>query len=94
MSASSEAKRQELKVLDEAIAERKRYKREQETLITEMVEQGNSKLMELTHDIALAKQELRNLKTDIRTAAQDKVLLNEDLDNLRGKIGHMVNAFA
>jgi hypothetical protein len=34
----------------------------------------------------LAKQILRDIKTDIRTAAQDKVLLNEDLTNIREEI--------
>lgn len=82
---SSEAKRQELKVLDEAIAERKRYFREQETLITDLIESGNTQLMGLHHDILMAKQELRSVKTDIRTAAQDKVLLNEDLETMRGE---------
>jgi chromosome segregation ATPase len=83
---SSEAKRQELKALDDAIAERKRYLREQEALITELVESGNTQIMGLHHDILLAKQELRSVKTDIRTAAQDKVLLNEDLDQIREEI--------
>jgi hypothetical protein len=83
LQKSSEAKRKELKALDEAIAERKRYHRNQETLINEMVSAGNTQLMGLTHDILLAKQQLRDIKTDIRTAAQDKVLLNEDLDIMR-----------
>jgi chromosome segregation ATPase len=83
---SSEAKRQELKALDEAIADRKRYLREQEALITEIVEAGNTQLMSLTHDIVVAKSELRSIKTDIRTAAQDKVLLNEDLDQIREEL--------
>jgi hypothetical protein len=83
---SNEAKYQELKVLDAAIAERKKYHREQEALITDLIESGNTLLMGLNHDILLAKQELRSIKTDIRTAAQDKVLLNEDLDNIRGEI--------
>lgn len=87
---SSEAKRQELKALDEAIADRKRYFREQETLITDLVESGNTQLMGLHHDILLAKQELRSIKTDIRTAAQDKVLLNEDLDTMRGEAEMLV----
>lgn len=85
-AVQSEAKRQELKVLDEAIAERKRYYREQEALIGELVETGNTQLMGLTHDILAAKQQLRDIKTDIRTAAQDKVLLNEDLEQIRGEI--------
>ena len=80
---SSEAKRQELKALDEAIVERKRYYREQEALIKDLTESGNTQLMGLHHDIMLAKQELRSIKTDIRTAAQDKVLLNEDLEIMR-----------
>jgi hypothetical protein len=54
-------------------------------LIAELVESGNTQLMGLHHDILLAKQELRSIKTDIRTAAQDKVLLNEDLETMRGE---------
>jgi chromosome segregation ATPase len=91
----------ELRTLDEVIAERKKYHREQETLINETCEQGNSELMALTHEITLSKQVLRDLKTDIRTAAQDKVLLNEDLEDIRKQIGKavkrvpgLVNAFA
>jgi hypothetical protein len=76
----------ELKALNDLIAERKRYYREQEALITELVECGNTQLMGLNHDILLANQELRGIKTDIRTAAQDKVLLNEDLDIIRKDI--------
>jgi hypothetical protein len=83
---SSIAKQQELKMLDELIAERKKYLREQEALIAEIVESGNTQLMGLTHDILAAKQQLRDIKTDIRTAAQDKVLLNEDLDQIRSEI--------
>lgn len=83
---NSEAKRQELKALDEALAERKRYYLEQEALITELVESGNTQLMGLTHDILVARQQLRDLKTDIRTAAQDKVLLCEDLDSIREQV--------
>lgn len=82
---SSEAKRQELKALDEAIADRKRYYRDQEALIRDLTESGNTQLMGLHHDILMAKQELRSLKTDIRTFTYDKVLLNEDLENMRGE---------
>lgn len=85
LQKSSEAKRQELKVLDAAIAERKLYYRQQEALIKELVESGNTALMSLHHDILLAKQQLREVKTDIRTAAQDKVLLNEDLETMRNE---------
>lgn len=80
---SNSAKQEELVDLDKAIAERKRYYREQEALIKEMVETGNSQLMGLTHDIMVARRELRDIKTDIRTAAQDKVLLNVDLANMQ-----------
>lgn len=87
---SSEAKRQELKALDDAILERKRYYREQEALIADLIESGNTQLMGLHHDILLAKQELRGLKTDIRTFSYDKVLLNEDLQMLRGEAEMLV----
>lgn len=83
LKSSPEAKRQELKALDEAIAERKKYYREQEALIADMVEAGNTMIMGLNHDILMAKQLLRDIKTDIRTAAQDKVLLAEDLETMR-----------
>lgn len=83
---SSEEKRQELKLLDGLIADRKKYHRKQEALITDMVESGNTQLMGLNHDILLAKQELRDIKTDIRTAAQDKVILNKALGSMRTEI--------
>lgn len=101
MLKSRAEKQAELRVLDEALADRKKYHRQQEILISETVEGGNSQLMLLTHEIAIAKKELRDLKTDIRTAAQDKVLLNEDLENIRQQIGKalkrvpaLANAFA
>lgn len=73
------AKRAELKVLNKAIAKRKKYYREQEKLIIDLVETGNTQLMGLNHDIMFAKKELRDIKTDIRTFAHDKVLLVEDI---------------
>jgi chromosome segregation ATPase len=76
----------ELRELNADIAERKKYYREQEALIKEAVDRGNTTLMSLHHDILAAKQELRSIKTDIRTAAQDKVMLNEDLDAIRSEI--------
>lgn len=87
---SSEQKRLELKALNETIAERQRYHRQQEALINDLMESGNTQLMGLHHDILMAKQELRHLKTDIRTFAQDKVLLNEDLEIMRGEATMMV----
>lgn len=87
---SSEAKRQELKLLDELIAERRQYYRQQEALITDLVESGNCQLMGLHHDIALANQVLRELRTDIRTGRQDKVLMEEDLQTLQIEIGILV----
>lgn len=87
---SSEQKRLELKALNEAIAERQRYHRQQEALINDLMESGNTQLMGLHHDILMAKQELRHIKTDIRTSAQDKVLLNEDLEIMRVEATMMV----
>lgn len=79
-------KRLELRALEKLIAERERYHREQEALIRDLVESGNIQLMALNHDILLAKQELRNIRVDIRTAAQDKVMLNQDLELIREDI--------
>lgn len=86
LDADIAAKRRQLKELNDAIAERTTYHKQQEKLIAEMVEAGNTELMGLTHDIKVAKHALRECKTDVRTAAEDKVRLNEDLDNIRGEI--------
>lgn len=83
LAKSKQDKLLELKAINDLILERKRYHRQQEVLIADLVESGNTQLMGLHHDILLAKQELRGIKTDIRTAAQDKVLLNEDLETMR-----------
>lgn len=85
-----ENKRAELKELNEAIDKRKAYYREQEELINDLIEQGNTKLMELTHDVLVAKKELRELKTDIRTGSQDKVILMRDLRQLRVQVGIVI----
>lgn len=86
-----EAKRQELKALDEAIAERKQYHSEQKKLVNDMVEAGNTQLMGLTHDIAVAKQELRDLKTDVRAMKRDKVILDGDLQAVRRDLDEAAN---
>lgn len=78
--------KEKLRALNAEIAKRHHYFTQQETQIKELVESGNTQLMGLHHDILVAKQELREIKTDIRTAAQDKVLLNEDLESIRGAI--------
>lgn len=85
-TSSIAEKRDELKALNAEIAERYRYYTHQEAQIKELVESGNTQLMGLHHDIIMATQRLREIKTDIRTAAQDKVLLNEDLEQIRGEI--------
>lgn len=68
--------------LDAEIVERRRYLREQEKLITELVESGNMQLMALNYEITLAKKQLHELKTDIRTMTHDKVLLSVELKNM------------
>lgn len=87
-------KRATLKCLNEEIADRVKYRRDNETKINELVEAGNTQLMGLTHDIELAKKELKEIKTDIRTAAREKVLLNEDLDALRTELTEGSNGMA
>lgn len=83
LSKAEKAKRQELVALNAEIAERTQYKKDQEKQINELVETGNTQLMALSHDIEVAKKELRDLKTDLRKNKQDKVLLNEDLTRMR-----------
>lgn len=75
-----------LRAINAEIEERRRYFNAQETQIKELVESGNTQLMGLHHDIMVARQQLREIKTDIRTAAQDKVRLNQDLEQIRGTI--------
>lgn len=90
---SPAAKKRELRELDAAIAERKKYYAEQETLINELVESGNTQLMGLTHDIQIAQQELRTLKVEVRTGRKDKQLLEQDLDTVRSEIGNLAPSF-
>lgn len=78
-----EDKRETLATINANIVERQRYAREQETIINDLIESGNNRLLELNYDIKLAKKELRELKTDVRTKAQDKKLLEEDVQTLR-----------
>lgn len=98
VDARLKAKRAELKVLDDAIADRKQYHKDQEKLIHECVESGNTQLMGLNHDITLAKAELKDLKTDIYKGRQDKRQLDEDLAEIRRECteadGGMVIAYA
>lgn len=98
MAKNSTDARAELKQLNAQIEERKKYYKEQEKAIDDMVEAGNSELMSLNHEVEVAKKQLRDIKTDIRTSAQDKKLLNEDLEAMRNEANSlapgMVNAFA
>lgn len=77
-------KRQELKLIEEAVAERNCYRCEQELAISELVDVGNTQLMGLTYEITLSTKILRDLKTDIRTAIQDKKVIMTDLQELSG----------
>jgi tRNA G37 N-methylase TrmD len=90
LDASLEAKREELRLLNAETVERRQYYREQKQQIDDLVEQGNMILMALNHDIMLARRQLRDIRTDVRTMAQDKVLLTEDLAGLRVQIGVLV----
>lgn len=83
-------KKQKLKDLNIIIAERADYFNTQEALINELIEKGNDELLMLSHEIALAKKELREIKTDIRTSSQDKVLLMEDLRGLQVQVATLV----
>jgi arginine deiminase len=94
IDAQLKAKRAELHVLDDLIAERKRYYDIQEALISELVESGNTQLMGLTHEIALEQQELRNLKIDKRLLIQDKIMLSHDLVIIREDIGNATTGMA
>lgn len=75
----------QLSSLNSQIAERAKYLRDQERIITDTVESGNTQLMGLNHDIAVATQQLKDLKVDVRNARQDKRLLEEDLEILRSE---------
>jgi len=83
VAQSLNQRRAELRDLNQAILERKKYLRDQEALLAEIIERGNGELMMLTHEIAIAKKQLRELKTDIRTSAQDKVILMQSITMLQ-----------
>jgi chromosome segregation ATPase len=91
---AAEPKEQQLAELDRQIAERKKYYRDQEALINDLVESGNTRLMGLTYEITAGEQELKNLKTDIRLAKQDKQLLDEDLQAMRAEASDMAGDFS
>lgn len=65
--------------LERETLERADYYRQQEALIKDMVESGNTQLMALHYEITEAKKVLSDLKIEIRTARQDKRLIDEDL---------------
>jgi predicted nucleic acid-binding Zn-ribbon protein len=79
----------ELRAVKGEIAERNQYRGEQERIITDLIDQGNMRLLELNYDIKLAKQTLRDLKTDIRTAAQDRELVRDDLESLKNEVKNL-----
>lgn len=83
-----------LSSLKDQIAERTKYLRDQERVITDTIESGNTQLMELNHEIALARQMLKDLKVDIRNARQDKRLLEDDITILQGDAGRLDPAFS
>lgn len=84
-------KRQELRALEAEIVERFLYKKEQEALIAELIEAGNTELMSLNHDILLAQQQLRAVKNETRNCRQDKQLLTDDLEMLKVQIGRFTD---
>lgn len=79
-------KQDRLKALNVEIAEREKYKRSQESQINELIESGNTELMSLVHDVAVARQELREVKTDLRLASREKGELNGTLLAIREEI--------
>jgi hypothetical protein len=89
MANPTVSKYAELQVLNKTITDRQQYHRQQELIIADMIERGNTVLMGLTHDIALAENELRTLKVDVRLALQDKLMLRQDLEELRQELGSL-----
>jgi chromosome segregation ATPase len=91
---AAELKEQQLADLDRQIAERKKYLHEQEALIKDVVESGNTRLMGLSYEITAAEQRLKDLKTDTRLARQDKQLLDEDLQAMRSQASILAGDFS
>jgi aminopeptidase N len=69
--------------LEKETLDRASYYRQQEALIKDMVESGNTQLMALHYEITEAKKVLGDLKIEIRTARQDKRLIEADLQSLQ-----------
>lgn len=65
--------------LDTAIADRRRYLRETEMQIADVIDRGNSELLALNYEVRLAKQELSELKTAIRQLHREKTVMQQDV---------------
>lgn len=88
-----------LKALNVTIRERQQYHNEQEQIINDLIESGNTRLMELNHDIQLAKKERNDLKADHRSLMQEKIQLKRDIELMKKEAdglfnGGMANAYA
>lgn len=75
-----------LSSLNEEIAERSNYLREQETIITGIINDGNNHLLALNYEIALARKELKETKVKLYDLARERYEAEQDLKQLREDI--------
>ena len=75
--------RQETRTIEDAIVERRQYLAKIEAEIAETVEAGNMQLRGIDHEATVYGQEVKNLKIEIRTLKQDKLITDKDIQSLR-----------
>lgn len=68
------------------ITERSQYLREQEAIITGIINDGNNYLLSLNYEIAIAKKELKDTKAKLYDLARERYTAEEDLKSLRNDI--------
>lgn len=72
--------------INSEIADRAKYLREQEAIITGIINDGNNYLLNLNYDIAIAKKELKDMKAKLYDLARERYEAEQDLKNLRDDI--------
>lgn len=65
--------------LDAAIVQRRRYLRQTELQIADVIDRGNSEILALNYDVKLLTQAQRDLKINIRLLKEERALLQEDV---------------
>jgi chromosome segregation ATPase len=72
--------------INREIAEREHYRKQQEAIITQIINDGNNQLLQLNYDIKYARKELRDMKAKLYELASERYTAEEDLRLLKEEI--------